>query len=150
MKSRLPRLIKNKISGTAVFRDQTTVTVSPERLVEVLTALKDNEETSFPVLLDLTAADRRLEGMGFEVIYHLLNPDRGGFLRVKTALSAESPRCPSVTGIWPGANWLEREVFDMFGIDFPGHPDLRRILMPDEWNGHPLCKDYPLELEEES
>jgi NADH-quinone oxidoreductase subunit C len=81
----------------------------------------------------------------FEVNYHLLSLDRRERLRLKVSLSGSDPTIPSVTSIWPTANWHERESFDLMGIRFEGHPDLSRILMPDEWEGHPLRKDYPVE-----
>jgi len=81
----------------------------------------------------------------FEVNYHLLSLDRRERLRLKLRVAGNDPTVPSVTSIWPTANWHERENFDLFGIHFEGHPDLRRILMPDDWEGHPLRKDYPVE-----
>jgi NADH-quinone oxidoreductase subunit C len=122
-----------------------TVVVPAARLADVGSFLKTAAECRFDYLADLTAvdwaerADRR-----FDVVLCLYSVPLRQRLRVKTRVAEDEP-VPSVTGLWPAANWLEREVFDMFGITFTGHPDLRRILMPADWQGHPERKDYPLE-----
>lgn len=123
------------------FRDELTLLIPRERIVEALSRAR---EQGFLLLTDLTALDRRPETPRFEVVYLLTALDPPSRLRLKTRAPGEDPAVPSAVGVFPGANWLEREVFDMFGIRFPGHPDLKRILMPDDWEGHPLRKDFPL------
>lgn len=114
---------------------------------EVALTLRD---AGFESLVDLCGVDYQgfetgsARGTRYEVVANLLSYSYGVRLRVRIAVDGEPPACPSVCGIWPGANWFERETFDMFGIDFPGHPELTRILMPDDWNGHPLRKDFPV------
>lgn len=99
-------------------------------------------QDGFTFLSDLCAVDWPTRQSRFELVYHLTNLENPAQLRVKVPLEGDT--APSVTSIWPTADWLEREAFDMFGIAFEGHPDLRRILMPDEWEGHPLRKDYSM------
>lgn len=123
------------------FRDEVTVVVPVERL---LWALWTAHAAGFTVLTDLTAVDRHPAEPRYEVVYQLTAIEPRARVRFKVRLPAADPVAPSATVVWPAANWLEREVFDMFGIRFDGHPDLRRILMPDDWEGHPLRKDYPL------
>jgi NADH-quinone oxidoreductase subunit C len=125
------------------FRGDATVVVARERVVEVLQAVRD-EPWRFEVLLDLTAWDRYPAEPRFEVVYHLLSLPRGERLRIKTRVPGEDPVLPSAVPVFAGANWFEREVWDLFGIRFQGHPNLVRILMPDDWEGHPLRRDYPL------
>ncbi len=121
-----------------------TVIVTPEALPEVAAFLKDSDEGSFDYCADLTATDWPPREKRFDVVYCLYSTRRRQRVRVKVRAAAGEP-VPSVTGLWPAANWLEREVWDMFGVNITGHPDLRRILMPPEWQGHPQRKDYPLE-----
>ena len=102
------------------------------------------KEGGFAFLSDLAAVDWPAREPRFEVVYHLTDLEKRLRLRVKVGVPGDSPKVPSVTGIWPTADWHEREAFDMFGIVFDGHPDLSRILMPDEWEGHPLRKDYAM------
>ncbi|HVP38055.1 MAG TPA: NADH-quinone oxidoreductase subunit C [Candidatus Saccharimonadales bacterium] len=129
------------------FRGDLTVTLPRERLVEALTFLRDDPRLRFDLLSDLTAVDRPEEELRFEVVYQLTSTVHRRFLGVKTRVRDAEP-CPTATGVWPGANWMEREVYDLMGIPFDGHPDLRRILCPDDWEGHPLRKEYPLGREE--
>jgi NADH-quinone oxidoreductase subunit C len=106
--------------------------------------LRDDEATAFEMLMDLTAVD--LLGRGeprFEVVYHLYSVARRHRLRVKVRVSETEPVVDSLTPVWPAANWMEREVWDLYGIRFAGHPDLRRLLLYEEFEGHPLRKDYP-------
>jgi NADH-quinone oxidoreductase subunit C len=121
-----------------------TVIVPPDRLTEVLTWLRDTPEARFDFCSDVTAVDWPPRRERFDVVYCLYSVPHRRRVRVKVRVADGTP-LPSATGIWPAVNWLEREVFDMFGIRFAGHPDLRRILMPDDWQGHPQRKDYPLE-----
>jgi len=126
-------------------RDQ-WVTVPPERIREVLTALKTD---GYRLLVFLTCVDHLVDASRefparFEIVYQLRDLDRPAEIRVRTFLSGDSPRIDSVHDIFPPANWEERETYDMFGIVFTNHPDLTRILMPDDWVGHPLRRDYPV------
>jgi NADH-quinone oxidoreductase subunit C len=122
-----------------------TVIVPPARLAEACAFLKSTPGCQFDYLSDLTAVDWPTRAdTRFDVVLSLYSIKLRQRLRVKARL-ADQETVPSVTGLWPAANWLEREVFDMFGITFTGHPDLRRILMPADWQGHPERKDYPLE-----
>ncbi|MBI4557522.1 MAG: NADH-quinone oxidoreductase subunit C/D [Candidatus Hydrogenedentes bacterium] len=127
-----------------------TVWVNADRICDVLGYLKHDVERPYKLLYDLTAIDERVRGhrngqppSNFTVVYHLLSFERNEDLRLKVALMDEYPSLPSATGVWPAANWYEREVWDMFGIRFEGHPNLRRILMPPTWKGHPLRKEHP-------
>jgi NADH-quinone oxidoreductase subunit B/C/D len=124
--------------------DMPTWTVAAEQAPELLRYLKHEAPNRYRRLEDLTAVDESLRAdHDFTLVYHLLSFDEPGYLRVKVPLTGREPEVPSITDLWPSANWYEREVFDMFGIRFGGHPDLRRILMPDNWQGHPLRKDQP-------
>jgi NADH-quinone oxidoreductase subunit C len=120
------------------------VIVPPARLLEVGRHLRDTDGALFDFCSDLTASDWPPRPKRFDVIYCLYSTRLRHRVRMKVRV-AEGEAVSSVTGIWPAANWFEREVFDLFGVRFDGHPDLRRILMPDEWQGHPQRKDYPLE-----
>jgi len=127
------------------FRDNRRVSVPKERLVEVLTCLKS--EGGFDLLSDITAVDYlEYEDAAdrFGVVYVLVNTTTGERVLVKTFVNDPEPTLPSMYPLWKSADWTEREVYDMFGIRFEGHPDLRRILMPDEFTAFPLRKDYPL------
>jgi len=130
------------------FRNELTIYVPVEAIVAVCTFLRDDEELNFNYLSDLTGNDWPDRDPRFEVIYHLYSLEHYTRLRLKVRVLEEEPKVPTVTGVWGTANWHEREVFDMFGIDFEGHPDLRRILLPDEWLGHPLRQDYAIGWEE--
>ena len=125
------------------FRGETTVTVPAERVLDVLGAFGAAPDGPF-VLTDLTALDRHPHEPRFEVVYLLTGYAASVRLRVRTRLPGDLPVIASATGLWPAANWLEREVFDFFGIRFDGHPNLTRILMPDDWEGYPLRRDVPL------
>jgi NADH-quinone oxidoreductase subunit C len=125
------------------FRTQVTVRVSKERIAEVCRFLRDTPGLEFDFLTDLTAVDYPPRPQRFDVVYHLYSMTQNHLLRVKVA-AGDGESVPSVTSVWLGANWEERECFDMFGIVFEGHPDMRRILLPEDWEGYPLRKDYPL------
>ncbi|MGE5419641.1 MAG: NADH-quinone oxidoreductase subunit C/D [Chloroflexota bacterium] len=126
-----------------------TLWVSSDGATSMLRYLKNSVDKPFRMLYDLTAIDERRRsgrtGMtaDFTIVYHLTSLERNEDIRIKVPLAGESPSVKSITDIWPSANWYEREVYDMFGITFTGHPDLRRILMPRSWHGHPLRKEYP-------
>ena len=122
--------------------DQKTIGVPLNSVLDVCRVLRDRLE--FVLLADLTAVDWWPREPRFEVVYHLASgSDR---LRVKVTLAGDHARLPTVQPVWPGANWLEREVWDLFGIVFEGHEDLRRLLMPEDWEGHPLRKDFPVQI----
>jgi NADH-quinone oxidoreductase subunit C len=122
-----------------------TVIVPTEHITEVATFLRDAPEARFDFCSDVTATDWPARpDLRFDIVYCLYSTTLRHRVRLKTR-AGEKDLVPSVTGIWPAANWLEREVYDMFGVRFAGHPDLRRILMPEDWQGHPQRKDYPLE-----
>jgi NADH-quinone oxidoreductase subunit C len=127
------------------FRGETTVVVPMEHLRRASEYLATEPSLRFSFLSDITTLDRFPIEPRFEINYHLLSLDRRERLRLKVLLTGSDPVIHSVTTIWPTANWHERENFDLFGIRFEGHPDLRRILMPDDWEGYPLRKDYPVE-----
>ena len=121
---------------------EVTVELAPENLIEACLLLKHNLKVER--LSTVTAVDRYPSEPRFEVVYHLQSIARKERLRLKCRLSGEQPVIDSATAVWRSANWFEREVFDLFGIRFRNHPDLRRIMMPDDWEGHPLRKDYPV------
>jgi NADH-quinone oxidoreductase subunit C len=126
-------------------RGETTLVVAREHLFQVAEFLATEPSLRFSFLSDIATVDRFPLEPRFEVNYQLLSLDLALRLRLKVKLSGNEPVVQSVVPIWPTADWHERENFDLFGIRFAGHPNLRRILMPDEWEGHPLRKDYPTE-----
>ena len=132
------------VTQVSYFVGDWTLIVARDRLLEVMQWLRDDADARFDFCSDVTATDWPSRPERFDVIYCLYSIPHRQRVRVKVRAGEEDP-VPSVTSIWPAANWLEREVFDMFGIRFSGHPDLRRVLMPEEWQGHPQRKDYPLE-----
>lgn len=121
-----------------------TAIIAAARLIEVAAYLRDAPDARFDFCSDVTASDWPVRAKRFDVIYCLYSVPLRQRIRLKVQ-AGDGESVPSVSGLWPAANWLEREVFDLFGIRFEGHPDLRRILMPDDWQGHPQRKDYPLE-----
>jgi NADH-quinone oxidoreductase subunit C len=123
------------------FRDEVTLVIAGDRLLEALARARTG---GFEVLTDLTAVDRLPAEPRFELVYLLTSYAAPARIRLKIRVADGEASAPSAVPIYPGANWLEREVFDMFGIRFSGHPALTRILMPDDWEGHPLRKDFPL------
>lgn len=135
--SRFPEAVSSPIE----FRGETTLVVQPDQLIEVCTFLRDEPALNFDLLSDVSAVDYFPAQPRFAVNYHLYSLINNYSLRLKVWLSGERPEAPSVTSVWPGANWHEREVWDLMGIHFAGHPDLRRLLLPDDYLGHPLRKD---------
>ena len=124
---------------------ETTIVVPREHIVQACSLLKTTRGLDFDLLADLCGFDRGPEEEPrFEVNYHLFSTTRYHRLRLKVVLNEEDPRVPTVTGVWRTANWHERETYDLFGVIFDGHPDLRRILLPEDWQGHALRKDFPL------
>jgi NADH-quinone oxidoreductase subunit C len=131
------------VSEVVEYRGETTVLV-PRELLRA-TAARCRDELQFNLLTDATCLDRHPFEPRFEVVYQLVAIARPEKLRLKVRLSGKDPVVDSLVPVWPGANWLEREIFDLFGIHFNGHPDLRRIVLPDDWEGYPLRRDYPVE-----
>jgi NADH-quinone oxidoreductase subunit C len=129
--------------------DFATIYVPADRLVDTCRVLRDTSSLRFNVLIEVTAADYLPREPRFEVVYHLLSIANRARLRLKVRVSGAAAAdgiVPTVQDVWPAAGWPEREVYDMFGIVFAGHPDLRRILMPEDWEGHPARKDYPVQI----
>jgi NADH-quinone oxidoreductase subunit C len=142
---RLKERFSEVVEEVTSFRDEVTIVVRPEAILRVCRFLKEDPELQYNFLADLCGVDwLERRAPRFEVVYNLYSIPRADRIRVKIRLT-EGEEVESVTSVWSTANWHEREVFDMFGIRFAGHPDLRRILMPGEWEGHPLRKDYPVE-----
>ena len=138
--------IPGAVAQLSLYLGDWTVIVPAAQIVAASEFLRDNADCSFDYLSDLTATDwppRTTEGR-FDVIYMLYSTRHRHRVRLKVKVGEDQPLA-SVCGVWPAANWFEREVFDMFGVNFTGHPDRRRILMPEDWQGHPQRKDYPLE-----
>jgi len=133
------------VEGVKFDREEMTIYVPREVIRQAAALLKDDPACPFNYLSDITCVDWHPSEPRFEVIYHLLSIPHKERVRLKVRLSGENPALDSITSVWPGANYFEREVFDLFGIRFNGHPYLRRILMPETWEGHPLRKDYPVE-----
>ncbi|NWF53136.1 MAG: NADH-quinone oxidoreductase subunit C [Nitrospirae bacterium] len=141
IKGRFPEEVVEVIE----FRDQVSVIVKRGRVLEICRYLHDDPDLSFDHLQDLCGADYHgKKEPRFEVVYNLYSIKYRHKIRIRTQVPESDPSIQSVTSIWTGANWHERECYDMFGIVFKGHPDLRRILLPEDWEGHPLRKDYPL------
>jgi len=128
------------IRETSTFRGEVTAVVSRESIQDVCRYCRDDLQYDF--LSDLTAVDWLNRDPRFDVVYHLMSMQHWNRFRLKVGVNGDEP-VPSVIPIWGAANWAEREVWDLFGIEFDGHPDLRRLLMPEGWVGHPLRRDYP-------
>ena len=135
----------NAIEEVIEFRGETTIVVPRKILRTVAEHCRDHAELQFNLLKDATCVDRFPHEPRFELSYHLVSIPRRDKIRLKVRLSGSDAVVDSLVPVWPGANWLEREIFDLFGIRFEGHPDLRRILFPEDWEGYPLRKDYPVE-----
>jgi len=133
------------VEGAKYDRDETSIYIENSALREACALLRDDSSCPFNYLADVTCVDWFPSQPRFEVIYHLLSISKKERLRLKVRLSGDAPAIESVTSVWPAANYFEREVFDLFGVRFTGHPYLRRLLMPEDWEGHPLRKDYPVE-----
>ncbi len=131
--------------GTHARLGDATALVERDRVAGVLRFLRDDPECAFDVLADLTAVDYLPDRPRFEVVYHLFSVSRLDRVRIKAKVPEADPRIETVVPVWPAADWMEREVYDLYGIVFDGHPDLRRILLYEEFEGHPLRKDYPKE-----
>ena len=139
--------------------DMPAVAVDRAHLVEVCRALRDDPALQFAFLADVTSVDHLPATPRYEVVYHFAalgalyatgEPAASRRLRLKVGVPADDPRVPSIARVYPAADWPEREVFDLMGISFDGHPDLRRILMPEDWEGHPLRKDFPVQIRKDT
>ena len=135
----------DKVISTHEFRGDATAIVDRGALVDACKLLRDDPELSFDFLMDLTAVDYIGRKPRFEIVYHLYSLAKNHRVRIKVPLEEGDPKLPSVVALWSGANWLERECWDMYGIRFDGHPELKRIYLYEEFEGHPLRKDYPKE-----
>jgi NADH/F420H2 dehydrogenase subunit C len=152
-------LLRSAVPGASIDAipsvDMPTIVVDRDHILEVLTTVRDHVDLQFALLADLTAVDRHPAEPRYEIVYHLAclgaayataAPAPARRLRIKVPIPGADALAPTATGVFPSANWLEREVYDLFGIGFDGHPDLRRILTPDGWEGHPLRKDYAAQV----
>ena len=144
----LRRLLEEKpkaVLDTHAQHGDATALVERAEILDVLSLLRDDAALEFDMLTDLTAVDYLPRVPRFEVVYHLFSTTRSHRVRIKAPVPAEDASIASAVGLFPSANWMEREVWDLYGIRFEGHPDLRRILLYEEFEGHPLRKDYPKE-----
>jgi NADH-quinone oxidoreductase subunit C len=147
--ARLGERLGDGVQETHAFRGDHTAVLARPRLLDALAMCRDDPALAFDLLIDVTAVDNlrfpgRDDGPRFEVIYHLYSTGHNHRLRLKVRVEEDDAWVPTASGLWPIANWLEREVWDMFGVRFEGHPDLRRLLLYEEFVGHPLRKDYPI------
>jgi NADH-quinone oxidoreductase subunit C len=133
------------VAEVNLFRGELTLVIYREHLRPLAEFLRDEPDMAFTFLSDVTGMDRFPIEPRFELNYHLLALSRRQIVRLRVRLPGNDPVIESVVPVWPTANWHEREIFDLFGIRFEGHPDLRRIFLPDDWEGFPLRKDYPVE-----
>lgn len=133
----------SSIEKETIFLGETTLEIAKESLKQALTFLKQSPLAGYDVLMDLTGVDYLTPIPRTKIVYLLHNPTNHERLRI-TAYVGRDQSLPSAVDLWEGANWYEREIFDLFGVRFEGHPDMKRILMPDDWEGHPLRRDYPL------
>ena len=132
-----------RLLGSTLAYGELTLSVAAENIVEVLTLLKTDPQCQFVSFIDVSGVDYPQREKRFDVVYHLLSPRQNKRIRVKVETDEDSP-VPSVTGVFPGADWFERETYDLYGVLFSGHPDLRRLLTDYGFEGHPLRKDFPL------
>lgn len=148
----IAKMVEEKFSGqvlgTTTYAGQVAIMVKKDLIRDICLYLKDEPSLLMDHLVDLTAVDYSTypgdTGPRFEVVYNLVSTEYHHRIRLKVRVPGEDPRVDTVSSIWQTANWHERETFDLMGITFDGHPDLRRILLPEDWEGHPLRKEYPL------
>jgi NADH dehydrogenase I D subunit len=143
--ARIQEQCSGAVLSTDTYRGDASVVIRPERLLEVARVLRDDRELAFDLLLDVTCVDYLGQEPRFEVVYHFYSTRHHHRVRLKARVPESDPTIDSLVPLWVGANWLERETYDMYGIRFRGHPDLRRIYLYEEFEGHPLRKDYPKE-----
>ena len=135
------------VRAVVEHRGETTVTLDPANLVEACLALRDAQELRYSLLEDITAVDWPEREPRYDIVYQLVSIETRASVRLKVQVGGEvdpDPELPSVIGVWPAADWFELEIYDLFGVRFTGRGEMRRILMPTDWVGHPLRKDYPL------
>ncbi|MEW6088446.1 MAG: NADH-quinone oxidoreductase subunit C [bacterium] len=144
IKERFPGAVKNVYS----FRGEWTAVVDKKSIVDICKFLKETPELDFSFLVDLTALDFPDRDIPFEVVYILYSISQSKRIFVKVNVGVDDLVVPSLTCLWESANWAEREVYDMFGIKFSGHPNLKRLLMPEDFEGYPLRKEFPINGEE--
>lgn len=142
---RLREQFPEAVEDAQTFRDELTIFIRRERLRQAAEFLRDEPQLSFNYLSDVTAVDRYPNEPRFEMVYHLLSLESGARLCLKARLPGDDAKADSMVPVWPGAQAFECEVYDLFGIHFEGHPDLHRMLLPEDWEGYPLRKDYPTE-----
>ena len=135
----------DEVVGEGSHVGQYWAVIKRDKVAEICRFLKEDPDTKMDYLIDITAVDYQPRTPRFEVVYIMHSMKHVHRVRLKVLLSEDDPVVPSVTGVWRTADWLERETYDLMGIKFDGHPDLCRILLPDDWEGHPLRKDYPIE-----
>ena len=133
------------VEGVKFAHDELSIDLRRDAIREACSILRDDPGLQFNFLSDVTCVDWYPSEPRFEVVYHLFSIPKKLRVRLKVKVVGEDPSVDSITPVWPAANFFEREVFDLFGIRFEGHPYLRRIMMPEKWEGHPLRKDYPVE-----
>jgi len=143
LQSTFPETVKD----VQTFRDELTVIIDADAIAQVCEFCRDTKGLKYNLLSDITGIDYFPAEPRFAIAYHLYSLSHNRSLRLKVYLPGDEPSVATVTPVFPAANWFEREILDMFGIQFEGHPDPRRILMPEGWDGHPLRKDYPLGYE---
>jgi NADH-quinone oxidoreductase subunit C len=143
--ARLLEGLPDAVRDTHARLGDATAQVDPGRILDVLRFLRDDPDLEFDMLMDVTAVDYLGQEPRFELVYHLYASTVHHRVRIKARVSEADAEIDSAVSLWPSANWLEREVYDMYGIRFRDHPDLRRLLLYDEFEGHPLRKDYPKE-----
>lgn len=143
LKTYLDDALEGKIDGSSISYGELCLTCSPGNLIATLRFLRDDMQTQFISIIDICGVDYPAREKRFDVVYHLLSPHQNMRIRLKVATN-EDTLVPSATEVFPGANWFEREAYDMYGILFSGHPDLRRLLTDYGFEGHPLRKDFPL------
>jgi NADH-quinone oxidoreductase subunit C len=143
----LKQQFRDSILDVNWFRGELSIVIKKEKLLDITRFLREDEELSYKFLSDICGVDHLGRSPRFDVIYNLCSLKNKARIRLKVMVD-EKEAIPSLTKNWKSANWLEREIYDMFGLKFENHPDLRRILLPDSWQGHPLRKDFPLTKEE--
>jgi NADH-quinone oxidoreductase subunit C len=141
---KLQQFAPESIEGSGEYRGELTILVRKDDIVRIARYLKDDPDLAFDLLKDVCGVDMLRPEARYEVVYHLYSLKIRSYLRLKVRVEEENAVVPTVTGVWPGAEWHERETYDMFGIKFSGHPDLRRLYMPEDFEHHPLRKDFPL------
>jgi len=144
LKKKFPSAVTQVLWPGKAMVDVPVLFIKKESIIEILRYVKSEPDFEYSFLTDLTATDEQPDKFRFNVVYNLFSPNRLWRMRFKVRIK-ESESMPTAVGVWGGANWAEREIWDMFGIKFDEHPDLRRILMDERWKGHPLRKDYPLQ-----